>query len=487
MEAERTYLAIDLKSFYASVECVERGLDPLRTHLVVADPTRTEKTICLAVSPSLKAYGIPGRARLFEVVQAVARINEERRRRVRGGRLRGSSTDAVALQEDPALKLDYVVAPPRMAHYIQTSARIYSIYLRHIAPEDIHVYSVDEVFIDATEYLRMYNLSAHDLAMKLVREVLAETGVTATAGIGPNLYLAKIAMDIEAKHAAADKDGVRIAALDEMTYRRKYWSYVPLTDFWRVGRGTVSRLERLGLRTMGDIARCSVGKTWERLNPELLYKTFGVNAELLIDHAWGWENCTMTDIKAYRPAGSSLSSGQVLKEPYTFSKARIVIKEMTDSLVMDLLEKKLVTDQMVISIGYDTAVPDGYGGAMSTDYYGRQTPKPAHGSINLGGHTASLRRISDAVTALYDRIADPRLLIRRMYVVANHVIPENEADGIQLSLFDEEPDTGKEKKAQEAILAIRRKYGKNAILKGLDFEDGATTIERNTQIGGHKA
>ena len=487
MTPERTYLAIDLKSFYASVECVERGLDPLQTHLVVADPTRTEKTICLAVSPSLKAYGISGRARLFEVVQAVAKINAERLRRVPGRRFHGSSAQAPDLAADPGLKLDYIVAPPRMSHYISTSSRIYSIYLKYIAPEDIHVYSVDEVFIDATEYLPMYGLSAHDLTMKLVREVLAETGVTATAGIGTNMYLAKIAMDIEAKHSPADKDGVRIAALDEMSYRQKYWNHLPLTDFWRFGRGITARLESVGIHTMGDIARCSLGKSWERLNPEVLYKLFGVNAELVIDHAWGWEPCRMSDIKAYRPEGSSLSNGQVLKEPYTFEKARIVIREMADTLVMELLEKHLVTDQVVISVGYDTHQPASWKGDLTEDYYGRPAPKPAHGSANLGGHTASLQLISDAVMGLFDRITDHRLYIRRMYVVANHTIDESQADGIQLGLFDEAPDTAKERSAQEAILSIRRKFGKNAILKGIDFEDGATTIERNQQIGGHKA
>ena len=483
----KTYLAIDLKSFYASVECVERKRDALRTHLVVADPTRTEKTICLAVSPSLKAYGISGRARLFEVVQAVRQINAQRLQRAPGHRFHGSSADAEELARDPGLQLDYIVAPPRMSYYMDTSARIYSIYLKYIAPEDIHVYSVDEVFIDATEYLGMYGLSAHDLAMKLVREVLSETGITATAGIGTNLYLAKIAMDIEAKHSPPDRDGVRIAALDEMTYRQKYWMHRPLTDFWRVGKGTVARLESAGLYTMGDIARCSLGKPWERHNPEVLYKLFGVNAELVIDHAWGWEPCTIADIKAYRPEGSSLSSGQVLKEPYTFDKARIVIREMADGLVMDLLEKHLVTDQVVISVGYDTTLPPGWKGDLTKDYYGREAPKPAHGSANLGGHTASLRRIADAVTSLFDRIVSRELFVRRMYVVANHTIDESRSDGIQLDLFDEAPDTDKERSAQKAILEIRHKFGKNAILKGIDFEDGATTIERNQQIGGHKA
>ena len=466
---------------------MERGLDPLRTHLVVADPTRTEKTICLAVSPSLKAYGIGGRARLFEVVQAGRNINRERLSRAPGHRFRGSSAQAPELAADPALELSYIVAPPRMAHYMDMSARIYNIYLKYIAPEDIHVYSVDEVFIDATDYLGMYKLNAHDFTRKLVREVLTETGITATAGIGTNLYLAKIAMDIEAKHAQADKDGVRIAALDEMTYRQKYWNHLPLTDFWRIGRGTVARLQSAGMHTMGDIARCSLGKSWELHNPEVLYKLFGINAELLIDHAWGWEPCTMADIKSYRPEGSSLSSGQVLKEPYTWDKARIVIREMADTLVMDLMEKRLVTDQVVIAVGYDTLLPGGYDGDLTEDYYGRPAPKSAHGSANLGGHTASLQLITEAVVGLFDRITDRRLYVRRMYVVANHTLPEDRAGGIQLGLFDSAPDFEKERSAQEAILEIRRRFGKNAILKGIDFEEGATTIERNGQIGGHKA
>ena len=349
----RTYIAIDLKSFYASVECVERHLDALDTHLVVADASRTEKTICLAVSPSLKTYGIPGRARLFEVVQAVARINAERRRHAPGRRFRGSSFSHAALLADPSLELSYIVATPQMAHYMTVSSRIYGIYLRYIAPEDIHVYSIDEVFIDATDYLKAYRLTAHEFARKLIQEVLQETGITATAGIGPNLYLCKIAMDIEAKHSPADADGVRIAELDEMGYRRKYWTHRPLTDFWRVGRGIAARLEAAGLYTMGDVARCSVGKPWERYNEDVLYKIFGVNAELLIDHAWGWESCTMADIKAYRPAANSMSVGQVLAEPYPFDKARLIVREMTDQLVLDLVEKGLVTDQIVLSVGYD--------------------------------------------------------------------------------------------------------------------------------------
>ena len=487
----RTYIAIDLKSFYASVECVERGLDALSVHLVVADPSRTEKTICLAVSPSLKAYGIPGRARLFEVVQAVAKINAQRRRNAPGRRFRGKSSDSRALRADPSLELDYIVAPPQMAHYMEVSARIYGIYLRHIAPEDIHVYSIDEVFIDATDYLKAYKLSAHDFARKLIREVLAETGITATAGIGPNLYLCKIAMDIEAKHSPADADGVRIAELDEMSYRRKYWTHRPLTDFWRVGRGIAARLEAAGLYTMGDIARCSVGKPGDRYNEDVLYKIFGVNAELLIDHAWGWESCTMADIKAYRPASSSLSSGQVLKEPYTFAKARVVVLEMTQQLALDLVDKHLLTDQIVLSIGYDTASLEGpeFRGNVARDWYGRNVPKPAHGSINLPRQTSSTRLLSEAVTELFDRIADPSLLVRRMYVVAARVVDESRARAVQLDLFEESgaEDDGRERSRQEAILEIRRKFGKNAILTGTNFDEGATGRERNEQIGGHKA
>ena len=489
----RTYIAIDLKSFYASVECVERGLDALTVHLVVADPTRTQKTICLAVSPSLKAYGIPGRARLFEVVQAVSKINAARRLKAPGRRFRGKSSDSRALRDDPSLELNYIVAPPRMARYMEVSAQIYGIYLRYIAPEDIHVYSIDEVFIDATDYLKAYKLNAHDFARKLIREVLAETGITATAGIGPNLYLCKIAMDIEAKHSPADADGVRIAELDEMSYRRKYWTHRPLTDFWRVGRGIAARLEAAGLYTMGDIARCSLGQPWERYNEDVLYKIFGVNAELLIDHAWGWESCTMAGIKAYRPAANSLSVGQVLAEPYPFDKARLIVREMTDQLVLDLVEKGLVTDQIVLSVGYDAGIirqtgSGGYRGAVVDDWYGRPVPKPAHGSARLPRPSSSTRLITDAMMDLFDRIVEPSLQVRRVYVVAAHVVDEKQLDGIQLDLFEEPAeDEGRERSRQEAILAIRRKFGKNAILKGMNFEEGATGRERNQQIGGHKA
>ena len=489
----RTYIAIDLKSFYASVECVERHLDALDTHLVVADASRTEKTICLAVSPSLKTYGIPGRARLFEVVQAVARINAERRRHAPGRRFRGSSFSHAALLADPSLELSYIVATPQMAHYMTVSSRIYGIYLRHIAPEDIHVYSVDEVFIDATDYLKAYRLTAHEFARKLIQEVLQETGITATAGIGPNLYLCKIAMDIEAKHSPADADGVRIAELDEMSYRRKYWTHRPLTDFWRVGRGIAARLEAAGLYTMGDVARCSVGQPWERYNEDVLYKIFGVNAELLIDHAWGWESCTMADIKAYRPAANSMSVGQVLAEPYPFDKARLIVREMTDQLVLDLVEKGLVTDQIVLSVGYDAGAvkqqtSGGYRGAVVDDWYGRPVPKPAHGSANLPRPSSSTRLITDKMMELFDRIVEPTLQVRRIYVVAAHVVDEKQLDGVQLDLFEEPAeDERRERSRQEAILAIRRKFGKNAILKGMNFEEGATARERNQQIGGHKA
>jgi len=451
---ERTYIAIDLKSFYASVECVERGLDPLTARLVVADSSRTDKTICLAVSPALKAYGIPGRPRLFEVNQRIARLK----------------------QEDPSLPLDFVIARPRMSKYLEVSGKVYGVYLRFIAPEDIHVYSIDEVFIDATQYLRMYSVDAHTLAMRLIKEVLKETGVTATAGIGPNLYLCKVAMDIEAKHQKADEDGVRIAELTEMSYRQKYWTHQPLTDFWRIGHGTQERLASAGMYTLGDVARMSLR------NEEVLYKLFGVNAELLIDHAWGWEPCTMADIKAYRPSASSLSSGQVLMEPYSFEKARTIVREMTDLLSLDLVEKRLVTTQLVLHVAYEAGKGKG---PMVKDWYGRLTPKPAHGSVNLPFPTSATSIFLRSMMELYDKIVDRNLFVRGVYVVASQVKREEEVDGLQMSLFDDETDTSRERKQQEAILEIRRKFGKNAILKGMNFEEGATTRERNQQIGGH--
>ena len=445
MSKERTYVAIDLKSFYASVECVARGLDPLTTNLVVADITRTEKTICLAVSPSLKAWGIPGRPRLFEVVQRVKEINAHRK--------------------PGTPPLEYIVAPPRMAEYLKVSSQVYATYLQFISAEDIHVYSIDEVFMDVTAYLRTYGCTAHELTVKMIREVLRNTGITATAGIAPNLYLAKIAMDIEAKHSPADKDGVRIAELDQMSYRRKYWEHTPLTDFWRVGRGIAAKLEANGMRTMGDIARRSL------TGEESLYRLFGVNAELLIDHAWGWEPCTIADIKAYKPSTHSLSSGQVLAEPYSFKKARVVVQEMADSLALDLVDKRLVCDQIVIWAGYEN-----------------WEHKPAHGSCRLGHFTSSSREIMEAAASLFDRLVDSGRQLRRLGVAANHVVPEGAPQTLQLSLFNEEGEAPeRERRRQEAILAIKKKYGKNAILKGLNFEEGATQRQRNEQVGGHKA
>ena len=497
----RTYVAIDLKSFYASVECVERGLDPLKTNLVVADPKRTEKTICLAVSPSLKAYGIPGRARLFEVVEKTREVNARRRMNAPRRTLTGKSFDADELKTSPELELDYIVAPPRMAKYMEVSAAVYRVYLRHIAPEDICVYSVDEVFIDVTGYLATYRMTARELTVKLIGEVLEETGITATAGIGTNLYLSKIAMDIVAKHIGPDANGARIAELNERSYRELLWGHRPITDFWRVGRGTAKRLADNGLFTMGDIARCSLGRAGDYHNEALLYRLFGVNAELLIDHAWGYEPCTMADIRAYRPATSSISSGQVLQCPYPFDKARLVAREMTDLLVLDLVEKRLVTDQMVLTVGYDIENA-GYRGETETDRYGRRVPKQAHGSVNLGGHTSSTQAIMQAVGGLFDRIVNPNLLVRRMYVVANHVLREADAPTApkqrQLDFFTdyaaeeaqrahEQAARDRERRIQEALIGIKHKYGKNAILKGMNFEDGATARQRNAQIGGHRA
>lgn len=504
----RTYVAIDLKSFYASVECVERGLDPLTTNLVVADGSRTEKTICLAVSPSLKAYGVGGRARLFEVVQRAGEVNREREKNSSAGALSGESYDDNVVQRDNSVALGYITAVPRMSLYMAYSKRIYEIYLRYFAPEDIIVYSVDEVFIDVTSYLKTYNLSPHDLAIKVVREVLRETGITATAGIGTNLYLAKIAMDIEAKHMKADKDGVRIAELDEMSYRKKLWSHRPITDFWRVGRGYAKKLAQNGMYTMGDVARCSVGRTDEFYNEDLLYKLFGINAELLIDHAWGWEPCTVGDVYSYRPRNNSLSSGQVLHCPYDCEKARLIVREMTDLLVLDLVEKGLVTDQMVLTVGYDIENLDteekrrAYKGVVTTDYYGRKVPKHAHGTANLGKKTSSTRLITEAVIELYDRIINPSLTVRRITLVANHIVGEDRAGEKrkyeQLDLFtdyekenkrraEENEKREKEKSMQRAIIDMKNKYGKNAVIKGMNLQEGGTTIDRNKQIGGHKA
>lgn len=498
---EKTYLSIDLKSFYASVECMERGLDPMTTHLVVADQSRTEKTICLAVSPALKAYGISGRARLFEVVQKVKEVNVQRRRKAPGGVFTGTSHQAPQLLARPDLALDYLVAPPQMAHYISFSTRIYNVYLKYIAPEDMHVYSIDEVFLDVTPYLDTYGMTAEELARTILLDVLHTTGITATAGIGSNLYLAKVAMDIEAKHIQPDKNGVRIARLDEMSYRRNLWAHRPLTDFWRVGRGYAKKLEQQGLYTMGDIARCSLGRREDYYNEELLYKLFGVNAELLIDHAWGWEPCTIADIKAYRPTTNSVGSGQVLKTPYPAEKARLVVQEMADLLVLDLVDHRLMTDQLTLTVGYDREnLTDpqrrqAYRGAVSTDAYGRAIPKHAHGTTHLAEYTSSTTEIVEAMTKLFDRIVNPQLLIRRLNVTANRVLREDclPTQGFQqMSLFSDDgqqrqAQRKRERQKQQAILSIKKKYGKNALLKGMNFREGATTRERNGQIGGHKA
>ena len=497
--ASKAYIAIDLKSFYASVECVDRGLDPLDTNLVVADPTRTEKTICLAVSPSLKSYGIPGRARLFEAIQKVREVNTQRKYKAPGHSFSHESYFHSELIKDPSAELTFITAPPRMAHYMEVSTRIYNVYLKYIAPEDIHVYSIDEVFIDATDYLKTYGLTPRELAMKMVLDVLETTGITATAGIGTNLYLCKIAMDIYAKHCVPDKNGVRIAELDEMSYRRILWDHRPLTDFWRVGRGISKKLEEHGMYTMGDVARCSVGRESDYYNEDLLYKLFGVNAELLIDHAWGWEPTEISDIKSYRPESSSLSSGQVLQEPYEFSKAKLVLKEMADLLSLELVSKKIVTDQIVLTVGYDIeSLKKSYSGAVETDRYGRKITKTAHSSENIGRYTSSTKLICETAMKLFDRIVDKELLVRRMYIVANHIITENDAEKereyIQLNLFSdtgkqeaEENELKKEKDMQKAILKIKSKYGKNSIIKGMNLKDGATALERNRQIGGHKA
>ena len=496
----RIYIAIDLKSFYASVECIDRGLDPLTTNLVVADKSRTEKTICLAVSPSLKAYGIPGRARLFEVVQKVRDVNRRRQRNVPNGKLTGKSCFAPELKADKTLAVDYLVAPPRMAYYMEMSTRIYQVYLKYVAPEDMHVYSIDEVFIDATDYIKTRKCTAKEFAKTIMQDVLQTTGITATAGIGTNLYLCKIAMDVGAKKIAADADGARIAELDEMTYRRTLWDHTPLTDFWRVGKGYAEKLASVGIYTMGDIARCSLGKITDYYNEDLLYKLFGVNAELLIDHAWGWEPCTIADIKAYKPEAKSIGSGQVLQEPYPFEKARLVADEMADALALDLVSKNLVTDQIVMTIGYDIANKD-YKGEITVDRYGRKIPKHAHGTQNLKMQTSSEKLIRAATLELFDRIVDKDLLVRRLYITAGKVVDESEKKEPvpeQMDLFtdyaeeerkraEEKERLEKERKRQQAVLDIKNKYGKNAILKGMNLEEGATAKSRNGQIGGHKA
>lgn len=543
----KTYISIDLKSFYASVECMERGLDPLNTNLVVADASRTQKTICLAVSPSLKAYGIPGRARLFEVEQKVNEANARRQTRAPKNILDGKSVFATELNENPNLAIDYIAAKPRMALYMSKSTQIYDVYLRYIAPEDIYAYSVDEVFIDASGYLKTYGLNAHDFARLLVREVFKETGITATAGIGPNLYLCKIAMDIGAKHTEADADGVRIAELDEYSYRRLLWDHRPITDFWRVGRGYAKKLAKKSIFTMGDIARCSLGTSSDYYNEDLLYKMFGVNAELLIDHAWGYEPCTLAEVKSYRPQRKSLVSGQVLQNAYTYEKTRIVVREMMELLALDLVDKGLLTNQIVLTVGYDIenlSDPErrkAYKGEITVDGYGREVPKHAHGTGNLPFSTASTKLTTDCVLEVFDRVVDESLLTRRISITVNNLVLESEykresevasAEPEQISMFDmlaggddsqapervsskeatvyseqdkpnstmvaesilgstgndnDEDALEKEKQVQEAMLKIKKRFGKNAILKGTNLQEGATAKERNAQIGGHKA
>lgn len=543
----KTYISIDLKSFYASVECMERGLDPLNTNLVVADASRTQKTICLAVSPSLKAYGIPGRARLFEVDQKVKEANARRQTRAPKNILDGKSVFASELNENPNLAIDYIAAKPRMALYMSKSTQIYDVYLRYIAPEDIYAYSVDEVFIDASGYLKTYGLNTHDFARLLVREVFKETGITATAGIGPNLYLCKIAMDIGAKHTEADADGVRIAELDEYSYRRLLWDHRPITDFWRVGRGYAKKLAKKSIFTMGDIARCSLGNSSDYYNEDLLYKMFGVNAELLIDHAWGYEPCTLAEVKSYRPQRKSLVSGQVLQNAYTYEKTRIVVREMMELLALDLVDKGLLTNQIVLTVGYDIenlSDPErrkAYKGEITVDGYGREIPKHAHGTGNLPFSTSSTKLTTDCVLDVFDRVVDESLLTRRISITANNLVLESEykresevasAEPEQISMFDmlargddshapervsskeatayseqdkpnstmvaesisgsaandkSEDTLEKEKQVQEVMLKIKKRFGKNAILKGTNLQEGATAKERNAQIGGHKA
>ena len=501
MAENRSYLAIDLKSFYASVECVERGLDPLTTNLVVADESRTDKTICLAVSPSLKAHGISGRARLFEVIRSVEEVNRARKQRAPHRTFRGKSYRANELALDASLELDYIVAVPRMNLYVQYSSRIYAIYLQYIAPEDIHIYSIDEVFLDVTHYLDTYHCTARELAMRIIRSILEQTGITATAGIGTNLYLCKIAMDIVAKHVRPDKSGVRIAELDEREYRRTLWTHTPITDFWRVGHGTAARLAEYGMYTMGDVARCSVGNPDAFYNEDLLYKLFGVNAELLIDHAWGWEPCTIADIKAYRPLHNSISSGQVLHRPYKTDEAALIVREMADQMALDLCERGLVTQQITLTIGYDRSGA-AKAGDVATDHYGRQVPRHAHGTAHLPRLTSAGSLITKAADELYARIIDPKLPVRRITLTAERITDEQTARETpqyeQLDLFtdyeakaieDARADAAlrKETQRQKAVVEIRKKYGNNAILKGMNFKEGSTAIDRNEQVGGHKA
>lgn len=493
---QHIYIAIDLKSFYASVECNERGLDPLTTNLVVADNSRTEKTVCLAVTPSLKQYGISGRARLFEVIQKVKDVNIERRLKAPNHKFTGSSYDDIALKKNPDLELSYIVAPPRMKYYIEYSTKIYNIYLKWFSPEDIYVYSIDEVFIDVTHYLKSYNMKASQLITKVIKDVYDNTGITATGGMGTNLYLAKIAMDIVAKHVKPNENGVRIAGLNEILYRKLLWTHTPITDFWRVGKGYKAKLEKYGIYTMGDIARTSIN------NEDLLYKLFGINAELLIDHAWGWEPVTIESIKAYKPVTNSISSGQVLHCPYNYEDTKLIVKEMTELLTLDLVEKNLVTNQIVLTIGYDieniTSRNISYNGEVTTDRYGRKVPKNAHGTINIDHQTSSTKIIMDSTIELYEKIINKDLLVRRINITANNVINVLDADKKnayeQIDLFtdysrktQEQKDEKKERDLQKAVINIKNKFGKNAIFKGMDLQDAGTTIDRNNQVGGHKA
>ena len=502
MERPKCYIAIDLKSFYASQECIDRGLDPLDTHLVVADSSRTDKTICLAVTPSLKACGVPGRPRLFEAIQKVDEVNAVRLSHAPGRKFTGSSYIASELAKDPSLKLDFIKATPRMARYMEISSKIYQIYLKYVAPEDIHVYSIDEVFIDATPYLDYLKLSGREFAMLLIKDVLKSTGITATAGVGTNMYLCKIAMDIMAKRTAPDENGVRIAELDEMSYRQQLWDHKPITDFWRIGAGYARKLQTLGMYTMGDVARCSVGKEGEYYSEALLYRLFGVNAELLIDHAWGWESCSIADVKEFRPQTHSLCSGQVLQCPYTFEKAHVIVREMTELLVMDMLDKGLVSDGFTLTIGYDreslTTPGIDYRGPVTWDHYGRAVPQHAHGTARLQSPCCSVQLISHAISELFQRIVDPRLLVRRINIAAENLLPESQVKAakkeLQFDLFTDyealekqEKELEIERNKQLAILKIRKKFGKNAILTGLNFREGATTRERNAQVGGHRA
>ena len=505
MEQKRNiYMAIDLKSFYASVECISRKLDPLTTNLVVADVGKTQKTICLAVTPSLKKFGISGRARLFEVIQKVNEINRQRKRKAPGHIFTGESYDETELLQHPEYAMTYIAAPPRMAHYLEISTEIYNIYLKYISPKDIHVYSIDEVFLDVTGYLKAYQMSPRELAKRMILDILNTTGITATAGIGTNLYLCKVAMDIVAKRIRPDADGVRIAQLDEIRYRKLLWKHQPLTDFWRIGKGISKKLAQIGLYTMGDIAKCSLGKPEDIYNEERLYQLFGINAQLLIDHAWGYEPCTMEDIKAYQPQHTSISTGQVLHCPYDYEKTRLVIKEMLDLLALALVDKQQVTDQIILSVGYDIENLDkqSYTGEVTTDRYGRKIPKHAHGTANLKRHTASCRLMSEAVMELFDRIVNPQLTVRRIHISANHILDEQQIPAMemreQMDLFtdyealtqqelQENKQLEKEKRLQQATLQIKKKYGKNAVLKGMNLEEGANTIQRNKTIGGHKA